>query len=204
MMVMMTHVVAARRQVQVEAGGCRVLAAAGLGAGGVAAGAAVGLLGRQAHRRLRRVHGPRADERALHPAQLHAPFGVPTQMRAISMAGAMSDPSREASSVCPSTLYRYFLSSFAPYFRPWDLSSVSLRALLAFQDISNNSSGSSSNNYYYHCYGDNNNNQISQAFPAEIWTFPPNSGTPPSERLASREFAKSEDPIPPGHTYLGV
>lgn len=62
MMMMMTHVVAARRQVQIEAGGRRVLTAAGLGARGVAAGAAVGFLGRQAHRRLRRVHGPRADE----------------------------------------------------------------------------------------------------------------------------------------------
>lgn len=77
---MVTQVVPARRQVQVEAGGCRVLAAARFGAGCVAAVARL-LVGRQAHRRLRRVHGPRADERALHPAQLHAPFEVPIQVR---------------------------------------------------------------------------------------------------------------------------
>lgn len=73
---MVTQVVPAGRQVQVEAGGRRVLAAARLGARRVAAVARF-LVGRQAHRRLRRVHGPRADERALHPAQLHAPFEVP-------------------------------------------------------------------------------------------------------------------------------
>lgn len=77
---LMTHVIPAGRQVQVEAGRGRVLAAAGLGAGRVAAVAGI-LVGRQAHRRLRRVHGPCADERALHPAQPHAPFEVTTQMR---------------------------------------------------------------------------------------------------------------------------
>lgn len=77
---MMTNVIPAGRQVQVEAGRSRVLAAAGLGAGRVAAVAGL-LVGRQTHRRLRRVHGPRADERALHPAQPHAPFEVPRQMR---------------------------------------------------------------------------------------------------------------------------
>jgi len=77
---LMTHVIPAGRQVQVETGCGRVLATAGLGAGRVAAVASL-LIGRQAHRRLRRVHGPRADERALHPAQPHAPFDVPTQMR---------------------------------------------------------------------------------------------------------------------------
>jgi len=76
----MTHVVPAGRQIQVETGRGRVLTAAGLGAGRVAAVASL-LVGRQAHRRLRRVHGPRADERALHPAQLHAPFVMSTQMR---------------------------------------------------------------------------------------------------------------------------
>lgn len=176
LLMMMTHVVAARRQVQVEAGGRRVLTAAGLGAGGVAAGAAVGLLGRQAHRRLRRVHGPRADERALHPAQLHAPFGVSTQMRAIS-AGVMSDPSRqkeiererEASSVCPSTLlYRFFVSSFAPYLSPWDLSSAFPRTFrsCAFQDIPNNN---------------NNYKEISRDtfffLRRGIWSFPSNLET---------------------------
>lgn len=77
---LMTHIIPAGRQIQVEAGRGRVLAAAGLGAGRVAAVAGL-LVGRQAHRRLRRVHGPRADERALHPAQPHAPFEVTTQMR---------------------------------------------------------------------------------------------------------------------------
>lgn len=58
---LMTHVIPAGRQVQVEAGRGRVLTAAGLGAGRVAAVAGL-LVGRQAHRRLRRVHGPCADE----------------------------------------------------------------------------------------------------------------------------------------------
>ena len=77
---LMAHVIPAGCQVQVESGCGRVLAAAGLGAGRVAAVAGL-LIGRQTHRCLRRVHGPRADERALHPAQPHAPFEVPTQMR---------------------------------------------------------------------------------------------------------------------------
>lgn len=77
---LMTHVIPAWRQIQVETGRGRVLTAAGLGAGRVAAVAGL-LVGRQAHRRLRRVHGPCANERTLHPAQLHAPFVMSTQMR---------------------------------------------------------------------------------------------------------------------------
>jgi len=72
---LMTHVVPARRQIQIETRRGRVLTAAGLGADSIATVTGL-LIGCQAHRRLRRVHGSRANKRALHPAQLHAPFRV--------------------------------------------------------------------------------------------------------------------------------
>lgn len=70
---MLLGIVVRRCQIQEEAGCRGIDAAARLGSCRVASRAAVGLRG-QTHRCLRRIHGSRANERALHPTQLHAPF----------------------------------------------------------------------------------------------------------------------------------
>lgn len=75
LLLMLLAVVAGRCQVQEQTGSRGVHATAGFSGRGVASGTAIGLRG-QAHRRLRRVHGSRANERALHPTQLHAPSGA--------------------------------------------------------------------------------------------------------------------------------